>query len=504
MGLRYRKTINLGGGARINISKSGIGYSWGGKGFRFTKTANGRSRATVRLPGTGLFYVTESSGKKKTPKRKPAKTSRGNTAGDAEMTVSGFLGFVVIVICAYIGIRVWARHGFAAMLGAVLLSFFAFVILWAVVASLAQSKGNNESAQKLQVQGHLQSLVNQEDGCQRACNTARDPETITPSRNGLYPEEILMLSYAPTYKLSGNQFPEFWASEYSVTDPQGLLQSLLDRGFLAVGDLQATLSHLKVTELKAELKSIGAPTSGKKAELIERLLSRGDIGALADKYPCEYYVLTEKGTQELKENEYVPYLHKTGYMSVFDMNFLLYHDNPSNFGYRDFLWKEFNKQSMAHFDDGDYGLYRNSRMDMYRFAMEEKRYSQAFLMLCEVAVYDINDLGNGEKMVGPGWEKLALEQALKVLFPYSDNSWHLPPAVVGWLADMKDILNLSNADFRAALLENFEKFYLPRRVFTNEECAEIVMNEIDDQPEKQIPIYHRAEQRVRAKLAEME
>lgn len=33
MGLRFRKSINLGCGFRINFSKSGIGYSFGGKGL---------------------------------------------------------------------------------------------------------------------------------------------------------------------------------------------------------------------------------------------------------------------------------------------------------------------------------------------------------------------------------------------------------------------------------------------------------------------------------------
>ena len=37
MGFRYRKSINLGGGFRINLSKSGIGYSWGVRGYRVTK-----------------------------------------------------------------------------------------------------------------------------------------------------------------------------------------------------------------------------------------------------------------------------------------------------------------------------------------------------------------------------------------------------------------------------------------------------------------------------------
>ena len=64
MGFRYRKSINLGGGFRVNLSKSGVGYSWGVKGYRVTKTANGKTRKTYSIPGTGLSYVEETNGKK--------------------------------------------------------------------------------------------------------------------------------------------------------------------------------------------------------------------------------------------------------------------------------------------------------------------------------------------------------------------------------------------------------------------------------------------------------
>lgn len=64
MGFRYRKSINIGGGFRINLSKSGIGYSWGVKGARFTKKANGGTRTTYSIPGTGISYVKETGGKK--------------------------------------------------------------------------------------------------------------------------------------------------------------------------------------------------------------------------------------------------------------------------------------------------------------------------------------------------------------------------------------------------------------------------------------------------------
>ncbi|MFO3717345.1 DUF4236 domain-containing protein [Anaerococcus sp. ENR1011] len=56
MGIRYRKSINLGKGFRINMSKTGPGFSWGGKGFRITRTANGNIRGSAYIPGTGIGY----------------------------------------------------------------------------------------------------------------------------------------------------------------------------------------------------------------------------------------------------------------------------------------------------------------------------------------------------------------------------------------------------------------------------------------------------------------
>ena len=61
MGFRFRKSLNF-GPFRINFSKSGIGYSFGGKGFRVTKTATGKTRTTASIPGTGISYVQETSG----------------------------------------------------------------------------------------------------------------------------------------------------------------------------------------------------------------------------------------------------------------------------------------------------------------------------------------------------------------------------------------------------------------------------------------------------------
>ena len=63
MGFRFRKTIKA-GPVNINLSKSGIGASVGVKGARITRTAKGKTRTTVGIPGTGISYTSESSGRK--------------------------------------------------------------------------------------------------------------------------------------------------------------------------------------------------------------------------------------------------------------------------------------------------------------------------------------------------------------------------------------------------------------------------------------------------------
>ena len=72
MGLRFRKSVNF-GPFRVNLSKSGIGYSVGGKGARITKKAKGGFRATASVPGTGVSYTTDFGGKKSNSQRNSGK-----------------------------------------------------------------------------------------------------------------------------------------------------------------------------------------------------------------------------------------------------------------------------------------------------------------------------------------------------------------------------------------------------------------------------------------------
>lgn len=59
MGFRFQKRINLGGGLRLNLSKSTIGISGGVRGARVSINSKGRRTTSVGIPGTGLYYRTD-------------------------------------------------------------------------------------------------------------------------------------------------------------------------------------------------------------------------------------------------------------------------------------------------------------------------------------------------------------------------------------------------------------------------------------------------------------
>lgn len=69
MGLRFRKSISLCKGVRLNVGKTGVSISAGIPGFRKTIHSSGRVTTTVGIPGSGLYYVeTDHIDKKKKQK----------------------------------------------------------------------------------------------------------------------------------------------------------------------------------------------------------------------------------------------------------------------------------------------------------------------------------------------------------------------------------------------------------------------------------------------------
>ncbi len=57
LGFRFRKSITIANGVRLNVSKGGLGLSAGPRGVRYSVHSSGRRTASAGIPGTGLGVV---------------------------------------------------------------------------------------------------------------------------------------------------------------------------------------------------------------------------------------------------------------------------------------------------------------------------------------------------------------------------------------------------------------------------------------------------------------
>jgi hypothetical protein len=58
MGLRFRKSIKLTPGLRLNVGKRSVGMSVGKRGARYSINSRGQQTRSVGIPGSGLSYRT--------------------------------------------------------------------------------------------------------------------------------------------------------------------------------------------------------------------------------------------------------------------------------------------------------------------------------------------------------------------------------------------------------------------------------------------------------------
>lgn len=70
MGVRFRKSIKLSPGTKLNINKKSTSITFGTRGAHHTINSSGIKTTSVGLPGSGLSYTTQSYGNSFKPQKK--------------------------------------------------------------------------------------------------------------------------------------------------------------------------------------------------------------------------------------------------------------------------------------------------------------------------------------------------------------------------------------------------------------------------------------------------
>lgn len=321
-------------------------------------------------------------------------------------------------------------------------------------------------------------IPSEDDELRRSDGSAlRDRLTkLTPTNKGLYPHEILLLHYATGYTFGQKKYQNFWYYRYLIPNVQNALHSLLERGFLTLGNFEDQIEKSSANNLKALLKTKGLKVSGKKNELVARVIENFDPSEVSIDKSRMYYALTELGKSELTENQYVLFVHRNSQYSMDRLNKMVVQMKRD---YKECVIEELREHANEALKDlsrskGTYWLEQYAI-----FCCEEKRFEEGFEYLCCYVQKDMN-LSNTE---AEDTIRLAiiLKSALRLCFPYERGT---PGCITSKIVDLfdqyKNASGLDEAMFEKALLSQFERFSIVGDYFKPDQLARIVTLELKD------------------------
>jgi hypothetical protein len=93
---RLRRSVKIAPGIRLNINKKSVGLSAGVRGARYSVNSSGRRTRSIGIPGTGLYYRSQSGGTRGR-KRETSAAASGNGFSPSRVTAS-FTGWVTLLV----------------------------------------------------------------------------------------------------------------------------------------------------------------------------------------------------------------------------------------------------------------------------------------------------------------------------------------------------------------------------------------------------------------------
>ncbi|WP_025117110.1 SAP domain-containing protein [Lysinibacillus fusiformis] len=311
---------------------------------------------------------------------------------------------------------------------------------------------------------------------------------VTITDGELSPEEILMLGAKEGSSANDDYYPGFWNYQYNI-NPKEVFVSLVRRGYFEeTKSLENTLNSRSVDELKEILRKNELKLSGKKSVLIDRILNEMPKKDLANIELKSVYKLSLKGQELKNKNEHIIYFHRNAEynISIYQAHdFKMKHTHYSSSDIASHLLKQ---QSQEFLSKGDWGLYRNARLNLARVALTEDKFETALKFLYEVCYIDLSGLGNNFSLK-------FIDIYEKYFFPYENSNHTIAPGVIKLLIKTKVKLKLNDNQLLESLLSFLDEYHLPFHLFTKEEVLNIVLAEINNNKSEVSNIYKHAEHR---------
>lgn len=267
--------------------------------------------------------------------------------------------------------------------------------------------------------------------------TPDDPDAST-STYLLYAKTLILWAFGnccPVRK--ADRYPWYFTSECHLSNPQKLHIELINDGYLGLPSARDVFSQYKLPELKIIADSVGCKKSGKKLEIIDRIISTMKDVELMDlivKSKC--YSLTEKGMVFLSDNYDFVELHRH---QTYNISLSVFFDNRIIGNKKRSFWDNaFTIISQRIF-------YKSSNKYYYQL-------QQDYLSLYDIAVYE-------------GRYNDALEARLTALYLNTclihDAPLYLRSSCFGDYLDVIDKSVIVFTEYTAPDFVKFQKIYSP-------------------------------------------
>ena len=222
-----------------------------------------------------------------------------------------------------------------------------------------------------------------------------DIKNQTQTEDGLYLHEYIMLKKNPTINKENNYFPKYWLYEWHVREPKAVVDSLTERGFYTTPGIKDNFTFLTIPELKKIAKQFNLKVSGRKIELIERIISSVPEDQLTTFKTSSILVLSEKGKEAISDDHFASFL----LLNQIELDEYAHQMNSENLNvkkYKTFLWNAIYRKTFLDRCSESRCIYSDfdrNNMRAFKFLVAEGKADKALPFLCNSFWCSINFSG---------------------------------------------------------------------------------------------------------------
>ena len=204
-----------------------------------------------------------------------------------------------------------------------------------------------------------------------------------------YNKAIFLKAYGNGKPLKDNsEYQRYFEFECRITNPRKYHKHLIKEGYLQTASPESSISSLKLNELKQICETVGISKTGKKKELVDRIISSCSPEEINSFVEEQLYVLSDKGARFLEDNRDYVELHNHKNWGITLDEYINFKNSLSFTGdFQDVAWGIFNKRVLEY--SKKYGLLRNNYLNMSQLSKEGGHHDNELKYLLYTLFFDI-------------------------------------------------------------------------------------------------------------------